>query len=444
MNRKNYYVLFSLLAVSLAVALAASLASPLFAQDESPAEDESISSIEPDEAVEELDQVEIPEGITHGVYYWADPDPAAIQAFLDFGIDTVSIRIGTPVLMNRSPEGDAIFSWQDDIDFGQYTNLPQSLKYRFVVEIDPEFIERYEQGNFIAWLINDLTRNLGEIPENLTSVEIRFTEISDPEVVMSLMEDASYHAVDFDIELGFNEIYISELPEGWFEQMASHVDGFVVYFINTDFAGPRPKITDRSWIDYTIGELELFEIPYTAVLPVFNKAILFPIDSPGEAVEIPPFDLEGMGMFGDAEQRGAAGIEFTMGEDLNIGGFNFYEGDTIRILKSLEEIELKKAIEEIPLTTQYLREIALFRFPLVPGFDPSANQALTDAGWLASSSEGLFDQLEAEKEGLDQKQGKGSQIIMMITLGLMMFLIMRMMSKGKGDAAGSKGGDGGK
>jgi hypothetical protein len=449
MNRKNIIIPVINFAIAAILVLISAMAFPVSAQDENPSQEStaaSESAVQPEGATDSQ-QAEIAEGIEHGAYFWADIDPVAIQALLQFGIGKVSIRLGKPDVNSISTVTEngqnnlATFSWKDGGDFSSIQNLPPSLLYRLVVEIDSDFLRKYNGGNFIEWLVGEINNGFVEIPENIKSVEIYFPEISDSEKVASLMQGAGSFSADFDIELGFDGIQVSSLQGSWFQEVGANTGGFVVYFINSDFKGLAPKIADRSWIDYTIGGLESFGIPYTAVLPIYNKAILFPADNPDEPFEIPPFDLEEMNIFGTPRQLGAAGIEYTINEDLNIGGFIFSAGDKIRILESLKEYDLKQAIEQIPTTAPNLKEISLFRFPLVPGFDPSANQALTSAGWLAVSGEAPFDPTEAGKDELDQKQDKGSQVIMMVTLGLMMFLIMRMMSKGKPNAAsGDSGG----
>ena len=393
------------------------------------------------------EQPEVAEGVARGAFYWADPDPVAIQVLLDFGIDIVSIRLGKPDVMRSPTTPDNaldyldLFSWSEGGDYSFIAYLPQSMQYRLVVEIDPDFFGQYNEGSLVDWLSRDIKTNLDTIPDNISSFEIYFPDIPDTDKVDSLLTASETSDPGFNIELGFDGALLASLPRSFFEEVGANVDGFVVYFINTDFTGLSPKITDRSWIDYTVSELELIGVPYTAVLPIYNRAVLFPGGRTSEAVDLPPFDLENMSIFGTPRQLGAAGIEFTIDESVEIGGFSFSQGDKIRILESLKEFDLKTAIEEISATTLNLKEISLFRFPLVPGFDPSANQALTAAGWMAGSRESQFDPEEAEKDQLDQKQDKGSQIIMMITLGLMMFLMMRMMSRGK--AKSSEGSNGG-
>lgn len=411
--------------------------SPLYAQDE--VADETVESPDStdtgDGLAEESTPPEISEGISHGAYWWAEIDPVAIQTFHDFGVDTVSIRLGK-LGINRGRQQNLF--WVDGGDYDALATLPMSLSYRLVIETGDEFWPYYTNQKLANWIESELIPNFSGLSVDIQSLEVRFNTHPDNNV-LNFIEGAKDVSPDFGIDLGFNAKEITT-SKSWFQEAGSYVDGLVVYFINDTLEGIMPNIINRSWVDYTIVELDALGVPFTTVFPIYNKSILFQAANPGDGLEIPPVDLDLLAEFGEARQLGAAGIEFTLTRDYNAGEISFLEGDKIRILESLKEIDLKDVIEDLPSKATNLNEIALFRFPLIPGFDPTANHALTEAGWLAMSRESSFDPVEAEKRKLDEKQGKGSQVIMMITLGLMMFLLMRMMSRGKAKESGDSGG----
>ncbi|MCK4720018.1 hypothetical protein KAU08_05145 [bacterium] len=412
--------------------------SPLYAQDEVPVE--TVESPGPTDAEnglsEESTPPEISEGISHGAYWWAEIDPVAIQAFHDFGVDTISIRLGK---LGINPGRQQGVFWVDGGNYDELATLPMSLSYRLVIETGDEFWPYYTNQKLANWIESELIPNFSHLSVEIQSLEVKINTHPDNDV-LDFIEGAKDVSPDFEIDLGFNAIEIGTVPGSWFREAGSFVDGLVVYFINDTFEGIMPKIIDRSWVDYTIGELNTLGVPFTTVFPIYNKSILFQAANPGDGLEIPPIDLDLLADFGVARQLGAAGIEITLTRDYNAGEISFLEGDKIRILESLKEIDLKEVIQDLPSAAPNLNEIALFRFPLIPGFDPTANRALTEAGWLAGSRESSFDPVEAEKEQLDEKHNQGSQVIMMITLGLMMFLLMRMMSRGKAKEGGEGGG----
>jgi len=411
-----------------------------YAQDDAPADEASSDEAMPDDSPEML------EGVNRGVYWWAEVDPAAIATFAEFGIDIVAIRYGEIGLAGDAQETAAPApSWKSDGDPEILSALPPILDYRLVVDTDTSFWHSSGTYNLTTWLAGALAPALQQTDITIDSVEIRIPsgttgDNPDPAVLTSFLDGLSSTDFGVPVEIGVNAKYFGNISPNELEGMASQVSGLVVYFMDFNYSSMTPQITSRPWIDGTSAELERLGISFKAVFPVYNRAIAF-TDS-GGGIVLGAVDLIRLEESSDVREMGTAGTEFVINQPVELPGAALKEGDRIRVLKGLSEIDLEALIAEFPDIASNCREIDLFRFPMVPHFDPSANEVLTETGWLSSSAllEEEVSPEDAEKEELDAKHNQTQQIIMIITIGLMMVVMMRMFSKGSAQKGGDSGG----
>jgi hypothetical protein len=146
-------------------------------------------------------------------------------------------------------------------------------------------------------------------------------------------------------------------------------------------------------------------------------------------------------MYSDIRQMGTAGTEYTILNPEGLGIPGIQAADRIRVLESTREIDPAELINDLPALAKNCTEVSLFRFPLVPTFDPSPSDVMKAVGWTSGPMIATEETVtENEKEELDKKYNNTQQIIFMIALAMMTVILMRMFSKG---AAGAKGGGGG-
>ena len=132
-------------------------------------------------------------------------------------------------------------------------------------------------------------------------------------------------------------------------------------------------------------------------------------------------------------------------EDGKRSAMDVKAGDRVLVLESLKQLDIKKLFEELPSLAPKLAEVDLFRFPLVPGFDPPPGEVMAQVGWTGQAPPVAPTGAPANGKSPDrQKYDKGQQFIMIATFVLMFLLMLRLMGKGqKGKTAGGGTGDAG-
>jgi hypothetical protein len=395
---------------------------------------------------------EVSEGISRGVYWWADPDPVAIASLMNFGVDTVAFRIGKVTLgLSEGEEGATIIRWEEGGDFSKFAGLPDGLDYRPVLETEPEVWTGEGPSLLARFIMEEFIPDANLINEGVRSIEVKLPSGDNSAVSPGFPELEAFlaptlpfesHERDIQIFLGFRPALISTISADELRILSGMIQGVVVYFTDYDYLGISPRITDRQWIDATSAELESLGMPFIAVLPVYNRALVYSSSAPGSPTVLPAIDIQKISESSEARQMGAAGTEYTVTSAVSIEGAVISAGDKVRVLRSLNEIDPAVVIEELPAMARSCKGIDLFRFPLVPGFDATPSEVFQAMGWISGGGTVAeeTDPLEAEKTELDQKHNQVQQIIMFVTLGLMMFVLMRMFSKGAGDTKGGGGG----
>ena len=408
------------------------------AQDEASGDEESGN-----QAVEE-EQSAVQEGIAKGVYWWADIDPAAIASFTDFGVDVVAIRYGELGVAGDPQRFPApSLEWRTSSEPEIIASLAPSLRYRLVIDTDSSVWRTPGLYNRSIWLAGALAPALQQTNITIDSIEIRLPSGTgagpDPATLAAFLDEISTTDFGVPVVTGVNAAYFGTISPADLEAMASAVTGLVVYFTDYDYFSITPQITSRAWIDGTSAELERLGIPFTAVFPVYNRAIAF-TDS-GGGVVLGAVDILTLRDMSDIREMGTAGTEFVINQQVDLPTGMLDVGDRVRVLKSLSEIDLEALLDEFPNIAPNCGEIDLFRFPMVPHFDPSASEVLAEAGWMGSTAiQEEISPEDAEKEELDAKHNQTQQIIMIVTLGLMMVVMMRMFSKGGAKQGGDAGG----
>jgi len=416
----------------------------VYAQDEPEAAGQPEAVQSPTEG-EQPEGSEVRAGAAKGAYWWAEVDPASLAAFAEFGIDVVAFRFGRAARGEARMGGDgsagaaAGVTWASGGDFAALASLPPSLGYRLVIESEADLWRGGRESMLAEWLTQSVAPQAVQAQANVRGMEILLPGTlaeseSTPgvEVLGSILQELRDSSPPIPIEIGLNAAFLGELSPQETEDLVRLVDGLVVYFADYDFDSMSPRITDRPWIDATSAELTRLGVAFTAVFPVYNRALRYPGGGSRRAEVLAAVDLEALRASSDVRPMGAAGTEYVLTSELGIPGARVSVGDRIRVLESLKEVDLEGLISELPGMAPDCREIDLFRFPLVPGFDPTPGEVLTAAGWLARPPETAADIGELEKEQLDQKHGQAQQMIWMVTLALMMVVLMRMFSRGAG------------
>ncbi len=458
-DKRNYALSGILLAIGCAWLLFGGLTTEVCAQDD-PDEVESLTEqteMPASEPSEEAGDTTPPaesseEGLVQGAYWWAEPEDTSIAALLDFGLDVVAFRLGRVDYMSpdadrtrESPGGLMGFAWADGGDVEALDDLPLGLEYRPVVEIKQSFMCSNE---FVTLLRNffdyQMLSHLSQEPSSIRRFEIRLVDSEGSPLVVepiaNIISGLKGSGEDIQIELGIDASVIVQTSSEDMEVLASAVDGLVVYFLDYDLTGPAPRITDRAWIDSTCALLQSYGMPFTAVVPVYNRALLYREGESTPSMVLPAVDIEMLLEISDVREMGSAGTEYTIIEAETVPDVPIGVGDRVRILESLSEIDLDELMQELPEVAPLCREIDLFRFPLIPGFDPEANTALTAAGFIASPVSQADDPDEAERRELDSKYNKMNQYIWMFALAMMLVMMMRIFRKTREDGGEGKGG----
>jgi hypothetical protein len=406
----------------LAVLLILMAATPLLAQDEATTTGET--------AV-----------VQKGVYWWAD-DYTGISVFKGYGVETVAVRLGKA---GWDPE-TSLISWKDGpVDL---SSLPMELKYDPVVEIDysdwkdlhPEGIRNFILGEISPLMLqNSINYSTIEFrvitPMNILPSRIA-ADILDPGIATSLIAGSGLN-----VATGIDAALIPYISNDKLLTFSSGDDSLVLYFMNYGYSGPSPRIVDRAWVDSTVSTIEEYAINYSIVLPVYNQAVLYPAGNMDAPRLLPSIDVEKLSMYSDIRQMGTAGTEYTILNPEGLGIPGIQAADRIRVLESTREIDPAELINDLPALAKNCTEVSLFRFPLVPTFDPSPSDVMKAVGWTSGPMIATEETVtENEKEELDKKYNNTQQIIFMIALAMMTVILMRMFSKG---AAGAKGGGGG-
>jgi len=398
------------------------------------------------ESAESTVSEEIRQGVVRGAYWWSDLDPGAIAGFVGFGIDTVAFRFGQARM-----ERTAGIVWKSGGDFAKLKDLPSGVDFRPVIETDASAWSG-SRGALADWIEGEVMSGFDSAGIEINALEIRLPDRDAPDVRVladflgQLKAGRQAEAgEERQVLIGVNPSFFARMSSAEIEEIKPVLDGIVVYFMDYDYTSASPRITDRAWIDSTIAGLQEMGIPFIVVLPIYNRALVYREGESEVSAILPAIDLEALGKASDVKQMGTAGSEFRIVRAIDIPGAAISVGDRVRVLESLKEVDLKDLTVALPEMAPLCREIDLFRFPLVPGFDPEASRAISAAGWIASPSEqapggGVP---EAEKKQLDQQHNQFQQIIMVVTLAMMMFVLMRMFSKGAGKPAEGAGGKGG-
>jgi len=371
------------------------------------------------------------EGVRKGAYWWQPPEPNAVAGFIDFGVDTVVFRLGkvkTGIATNEAGESVIYPEWDDPIDFSVLPSLPTSLEYRPVVVVDQDVFTRVTPSDFAAWFSSEVMGKLDGFP--VKALEIKLEDNAAPNYAVVASFFKAIYGTTGEVKV------LAGIPGTALDTRASllidSVDGFVVYFIDYDYSGLIPRITDNAWISTTCSVVQNLGLKFTVVLPIYNQAVYMPAGS-DEWIRLPAVDIERVSGSSDVTNMGPAGTEFVLRKQLNVGNFNLGVGDKIRVLYSTDEINIPELTESLPALAPGIQEIDLFRFPLVPGFDPPSQIAAEKAGWIASrTATGAMTAEDPVKKEMDQKHNQTQQIIMIVTVGMMMVILMRMFSKGAG------------
>jgi hypothetical protein len=448
--------------------LAAGISAGALAQDENePAQapiasgettsDETVQSTVGGEAIPaETEQ----EGLSKGAYWWVDLEPASIAALLDFGVDTLAFRYGTVQVNLHDPNGfrssvssfdaesmQVSFEWAEGGNPPDVSSLPTGLVYRPVIELNLPVgirVSGNAQDEGTDFLGEEIIGPLTESNLDIGSIEFRMesADFYTLQAIFRELQKIRNSDAPFEIQLGIDARYIGMLESAISETgFADSVDGIVVYFLDYDFYGPSPSITDRRWIDETCAQLQSYDLPLTAVIPIYNRAIVY---EPGKAAPkqiLPALDLARLASVSEVTKLGVAGTEYLVNQPIGDSGISFESGYRIRLLESLKDVDVAALYEELPLIAPNLGEIDLFRFPLVPGFDPNPGDAIAAAGWTpAPLTEETVSPEDAGKKTLDDKYNKASQYIWMFALAMMFYLMIRMMRKPPESAGGKEGG----
>jgi len=418
---------------------------PSNAQDESTAGNE-VDLGEPSSAPADA---ELSEGVLQGIYWWTDPDPAAMMTLVNFGVDSIAFRLGR-VTVSRSQGNLPMIAWLDGGNYESLSDLPTGIEYRPVIETDESVWTGNGPQLLAAFVTAEVIPGIESFIPGAGSIEIKLPDESgsgpgrvsytalETFLAVTLPMDAPRR--DTELLIGIQPSFLAGVSRADLQALSAIMDGVVVYFTDYDYSGISPRITDRQWIDATSAELEALGLPFVAVIPIYNRALAYRGTSAGGPIVLPAVDIQTLAESSEIRHMGAAGTEYTLTSDLEVAGTVFSPGDTVRILESLQEVSPGDLMVEIPAMAPSCTEIDLFRLPLVPGFDPPPMVAFEAAGWVSGGRvTDEIDPFEAEKGEMDQKHNQFQQIIMFVTLGLMMFVLMRMFSKG---AAKTKDGGG--
>jgi hypothetical protein len=412
------------------------------AQEATEGESEAESATQEETAVPQREAKVSREGPLRGAYWWAEPDAGALAAFGDFGVDTVAFRLGRLEYVRATSAGASTgtIGWRDRADSAVLAELSPSLSYRPVIETDSDFWRKVAPDDVVSFLSENVASLLGEESVKLGSVELRLPDAMDANELESFLMKVKDAELPMEVEIGVDPSLIGSLGRARLESLAPMIDGVVIYFLDYDLGGLSPRIADRAWISEVCVEISSLGIPFTAVLPTYNRAIRFPARSGAPAEILPAIDLAGLSEVSEERRMGAAGTEYTVVGPVSDSLSPLGVGDRIRVLESLEELDLQNLTSELPSIAPLCREIDLFRFPLVPGFDPDPTEVLGAAGWARGPSEETVDPLAAARKELDQKYNKGQQFILMLTIGFMVILLMRMFARGQPAKGGGGGG----
>jgi len=402
---------------------------PIYAQGKAESSDGQVAGVSGDAS--NISVATLEEGVRKGAYWWQTPDPNAVAGFIDFGVDTVVFRLGrvkTGITTSEAGESVIVPEWDDPIDFSVLSSLPDSLEYRPVLVIDRNVLTRVTLEDFANWFSTDVMDKLDGLPVNAIEIKLEDNEIQDYSAVGLFFADISREAGDVKVFAGVSGTAV----DSQFSLLMDSVDGFVVYFTDYDYTGQIPRITDNVWISSTCSVLQNLGAKFIVVLPIYNQAVYRAAGS-DEWIRLPAVDIEKISGSSDVTNMGPAGTEFVLKKQLNVGSFDLGVGDKIRVLYSTDEIDIRELTESLPALAPGIQEIDLFRFPLVPGFDPPSQIAAEKAGWIASRTvTGAMTAEDAVKKEMDQKHNQTQQIIMIVTVGMMMVVLMRMFSKGAG------------
>jgi hypothetical protein len=444
MTKSSTFALFSVIGLLLVVIFITAPVTSAYAQDTPSTAPGEQTGTQPAPGV----GAEIKQGVGHGVYWWVEPDAAAIGSLADFGVDTVSFRLGK---ITYGQDGGQDFqgvapkqvAWQIDPDMARFQKLPQNLAYSFVIESDAAFWRDAPPVDLIAFLTNTVLPSLAQAGVTAKSIEIKMNGSIGASLprITEFLTSVENGGLPVPVVLGLEPRAVDELTTGSVNPATFLKNGLTVYFLDYNYTGNSPRITDRAWIDATSSKINSMGIPFTVVLPVYNRALVYSKGSDGSPKLLPAIDLVKLAAASDARAMGAAGSEYVIKTPIENAGTSLVPGDRVLVVDSLKQLDIGKVMEEIPALAPKCVEIALFRFPMVPNFDPAPLDVFKSTGWIAPPPvEKAAEPNLVDKKALDQKYNKGQQFIMITTFALMAFLLMRVMSRAKqGEGTGGGG-----
>jgi hypothetical protein len=359
----------------------------------------------------------------------------------DFKIDVVAFRLGR-LILDRASGGIA---WEDGLDVSKLRGFPAEIRFRPIVETDARFWSAVSSDDVRSFFRTNIGLALQQAGMSLSAIEVKVdgdvSSVAAPlNQFLSLVQTDGLPAP---MVLGAEANSLSGMAESGEETPFQNVPGIVVYFTEQDMSGISPRIADRAWVDAASARLNALGIPFTVVVPVYNRALVY--RGRGEPTVVPSIDREKLTAVSDVRTMGAAGTEYVLKSDLADSPLK--AGDRVLVLESLKQLDVKKLFEELPSLAPKLAEVDLFRFPLVPGFDPPPGEVLAQVGWVGQAPQVAPTGAPANGKSPDkQKYDKGQQFIMIAVFVLMFLLMLRLMGKGQQGktAGGGTGNAGGK
>lgn len=430
---KRFFLMVALLVAGSCISMAANAA------DVSGSALNPESAVQPESAPIESSTPVTPQGTVRGIYWWAEPDPAALGSLGDFKIDVVAFRLGR-LIFDSASSGIA---WKDGLDVSKLTGFPAEIRFRPIVETDARFWNAVTPDDVRSFFRTNIGPALQQAGMSLSAIEVK---VDDDVSSVAAPLDQFLTSVQTDglpapVVLGAEANSLAGLPESGDGAPFRNIPGIVVYFTEQDMSGISPRIADRAWVDAASARLNALGTPFIIVVPVYSRALVY--RGRGEPTVVPSIDREKLTAVSDVRAMGAAGTEYVLKSDLADSPLK--AGDRVLVLESLKQLDIKKLFEELPSLAPKLAEVDLFRFPLVPGFDPAPAEVLAQVGWTGQAPAVAPTGAPANGKSPDkQKYDRGQQFIMIATFVLMFLLMLRLMGKGKhGKTAGGGTGDAG-
>lgn len=392
-----------------------------FAQDNSAQNSNSSEDLQPSHKKD----VSLKKGISRGIYYWSDLKPGTFQALDEFNIDVVVFRLGTLCIAQVS---DSKIDYCEKQSISKQ-DFPDNLRYRAVLETNENFWKIVKPAEFAKFLKERVFPDLLVINDRLDCVEIKLPRnIFHFQKIAEFLKSLKELGLNKNVSIGAYPEFFSPGRDFGFLSTAE-IHSLVVYILDFDFTGISPRITDSTWSDSVSARVNALGIPFVAVLPIYNRALLYTQGNNFPEI-LPALDLEKIGAVSDIHLLGAAGTEYRIKEALKTDGYQLKAGDRVLVLESIKQLNITDVYQKMSSIAPGCFEIDIFRLPLVPGFDPSAQDAFKASGLISNPTVSEISTDATERKNLDQKYYQGQQFIMILTMVMMAFLLMRIMSKG--------------